>query len=252
MTYQLGIDVSKWDNRPLNFQEYNWPFIYVKCGEGFNSDRMFAAHWQAAKGHTLRGAYHYFRPSVDAKKSAGICANILMDDMGELPVALDMETTDGLPPLTVLDKAKSWLSWFEDFTGKRPLIYSGIPFLTLIGARGKDWLKHYDFWFAAYPYDNLPEAERAIKVKSLIDGQGVVFPKVDLFPPLKLNIWQFTGKAKPEFIPGYSCDKLAVDVNFARPEWLSQFGQVSPPAENKTTALFMNYGNTVAEYREAK
>lgn len=241
--YPKGIDVSKWDNSTLSFPAHNWDFIYIKVSEGLIKDVMFDAHWQACKTFIKRGAYHYFRPDVDPKQSA-LKTVEFMDDLGELPLALDLETTKGRSD--TLERAKTWLSWYEDKTGVRPIIYSGIPFLTEIGARGKSWLSNYDFWYAAYPYDNLPLDEREQKITDILRGYSVLnFPKIDLFPPMNLVIYQWTSRAKPELIAGYNGDKKAVDVNFARPEWLSKFGSV--PSKN---ILVASLGDKRAEYKE--
>lgn len=239
-TVATGIDVSKWDAQPVNWALADLAFLYAKISEGLIEDTLFRRHWETARGHTLRGAYHYFRPSIDPKKAARKMVEILGNDLGELPPALDLETTD--KRADTLERAREWCAEVQQLTGKRPIIYSGIPFLTEIGAFQKAkgaykhaWLMGADFWFAAYPYDNMAEAKREKLLTDIMTGvvELPTMPKVDLCPPLHLQIWQWTSRVKPELIRGYYLGrdgKKAVDVNYARLEWLEQFS-ISKPVE---------------------
>ncbi len=244
MRYPLGIDVSKYDAKPLDWSVADCAFMFVKCSEGIVEDRMFRQHWEAASGHTLRGAYHYFRPSIDPKKAARKLSEILGTDIGELPIALDLETTD--KRADTLERAREWCAEIQKITGKRPIIYSGIPFLTQIGAFQKSkgifkntWLNNMDLWFAAYPYDNMSEEKRDKILTDIMTGVAVMpsMPHIDLCPPFQLQIWQWTSRVRPELIKGYYVGrdgKKAVDVNLVRPEWISQF---SLPTQVSTSTI---------------
>ena len=69
-----GIDVSYWD------AGIDWPkvratgqrYVFVKATEGITyKDSTFKFNWSGAKtAGLLRGAYHFFRCNVDAKKQA--------------------------------------------------------------------------------------------------------------------------------------------------------------------------------------
>lgn len=229
----IGIDVSKYDAKPLDWLLADIAFMYVKGSEGTVEDKMFRQHWEASRGYVLRGVYHYFRPYIDPKKAARKLVEILGNDIGELPIALDLETTD--KRTDTLERAREWCAEIQKLTGKRPIIYSGIPFLTQIGAFQKakgvfknTWLMNMDLWFAAYPYDNMAEAKREKILTEIMTGVAMApsMPHIDLCPPFRLQIWQWTSRVKPELIKGYYVGrdgKKAVDVNYARPEWISQF-----------------------------
>jgi GH25 family lysozyme M1 (1,4-beta-N-acetylmuramidase) len=67
-----GIDVSTWDGDPahvrtLDWCAYTWPFVFIKASESTVPDPLFRKQWAAARTHTLRGAYHFFRPITKHK-----------------------------------------------------------------------------------------------------------------------------------------------------------------------------------------
>src|SRR5688572_28589158 len=93
MNLVKGIDVSYYDDI-VNWSLYDNDFAFIKVSEGTVIDKVFREQWRNAKGHTIRGAYHYFRPFVDPRLAAQKVAEYLDGDLGELPLALDLETTD--------------------------------------------------------------------------------------------------------------------------------------------------------------
>ena len=79
----------------------------------------------------LRGAYHFFRCNVDAKKQADYFIDYVksVKDDCELPPVLDLETNDGVNKEKIVPAAKVWLDRVEAAFGKKPIIYSGQYFL---------------------------------------------------------------------------------------------------------------------------
>lgn len=202
----------------MNWPAYNWPFAFIKASEGTVEDQLFQYHWQQAKGRTIRSAYHYFRPYIDPKQSVIKLLDYMKGDNGELPPALDVETTDGRSD--TLLRAKSWMSWYEQFTGVRPIFYSSPGFLTRTDVQADKhlWLKGYKLWLAQYPYDKmLPVSERSIKIRRIIDGVDPVKWPAAPAPFEAVTFWQWTARALPEFVPGYytgTFGKKEVDLNF--------------------------------------
>jgi len=156
-----GIDVSYWDSG------IDWPkvratgqrYVFVKATEGdFYQDPTFDDNWFGAKSTgLLRGAYHFFRCNVDAKKQADYFINYVksFNDNGDLPPVLDLESNDGQKKEKIIPAAKLWLDRVEAAFGKKPIIYSGQYFLqdylSEAGGGPPSWAKNYPLWLAQYP-----------------------------------------------------------------------------------------------------
>jgi len=156
-----GIDVSYWD------AGIDWPkvratgqrFVFVKATESITyKDPTFDDNWFGAKSAgLLRGAYHFFRCNIDAKKQADYFIDYVksFDDNGELPPVLDLETPDGQRKEKIVLAARTWLDRVEAAFGRKPIIYSGQYFLQdyLCEAGGGPpaWAKEYPLWLAQYP-----------------------------------------------------------------------------------------------------
>jgi lysozyme len=156
-----GIDVSYWDSG------IDWPkvratgqrFMFTKATEGdYYADPTFDDNWIGAKkAGLLRGAYHFFRSNVDPAKQANKFIDYVktMNDNGELPPVLDLESHDGQTKEKIISRAKIWLDLVEDAFGKKPIIYSGQYFLqdhfSVAGGGPPYWAKNYPLWLAQYP-----------------------------------------------------------------------------------------------------
>ncbi len=167
-----GIDVSYWD------AGIDWPkvratgqrYVFVKATEGITyKDQTFQANWTGAKtAGLLRGAYHFFRCNVDAKKQADYFINYVksFNDDGDLPHVLDLETNDGSTKDKIVKAAKIWLDAVEAAFGKKPIIYSGQYFLqdylSLPGGGPPDWAKDYPLWLAQYPNQYIEGAQPSL------------------------------------------------------------------------------------------
>ncbi|MBK9207640.1 MAG: LysM peptidoglycan-binding domain-containing protein [Anaerolineales bacterium] len=156
-----GIDVSYWD------AGIDWPkvratgqrFMVAKATEGITyKDPTFDDNWFGAKSAgLLRGAYHFFRCNVDARKQADYFIDYVktVKDNGELPPVLDLETHDGMRKEKIVPAVKIWLDRVESAFGKKPIIYSGQYFLqdylVVAGGGPPAWAKDYPLWLAQYP-----------------------------------------------------------------------------------------------------
>ncbi len=184
-----GIDVSYWDSG------IDWPkvratgqrYVFIKATEGdFYSDPTFDDNWLGAKkAGLLRGAYHFFRSNVDAKKQATKFINYVktMNDNGELPPVLDLETNDGQTKDKVISRAKTWLDLVEAEFGRKPIIYSGQYFLqdyfSEAGGGPPTWAKDYPLWLAQYP-------------NTYAEGSQPYLPR----GWFKWTFWQYSEKGK--------------------------------------------------------
>jgi lysozyme len=97
--YAEGIDVSHYQPN-IDWQAVaagGVSFAFIKATEGGALvDGMFESHWaQAKRAGVLRGAYHFFRPKLDAAAQARHFLAQLRDP-GELPPAVDVEVADGV------------------------------------------------------------------------------------------------------------------------------------------------------------
>ena len=175
-----GADLSKWDggadhDKTLDWTAYTWDFAFIKVSEGLVIDPLFKPQWAAARGNTIRGGYHYFHPVVDPKQAAAKTIEYMDGDLGELPLMFDLESTDGRSD--TLDRAKSYLSWYEQWTGVRPLVYSGPDFLTNILKAGSraPWLINYKLCLAEYPFDRMsPVSARDAQIHRILTEQMLI------------------------------------------------------------------------------
>ncbi|MBK9927335.1 MAG: LysM peptidoglycan-binding domain-containing protein [Anaerolineales bacterium] len=182
-----GIDVSYWDSG------IDWPkvratgqrFMVAKATEGdFYADPTFPTNWSGAKAAgLLRGAYHFFRCNVDAKKQAKKFIDYVkaVKDNGELPPVLDLESNDGQTKDKVIARAKIWLDEVENAFGRKPIIYSGQYFLqdyfSEAGGGPPKWAKDYPLWLAQYP-------------NTYVDGQKPFLPRGWFI----WTFWQYSEK----------------------------------------------------------
>ncbi len=246
MTTVPGIDVSYWD------AGIDWPkvratgqrFMFAKATEGITyKDPTFDDNWFGAKSAgLLRGAYHFFRCNVDAKKQADYFIDYVksVKDNGELPPVLDLETNDGMTKDKIVPAAKVWLDRVEAAFGKKPIIYSGQYFLqdylVVAGGGPPPWAKDYPLWLAQYP-------------NQYVEGMKPALPR----GWFNWTIWQYSDKGKVNGI------NAAVDMNlfngtleelykFAGADIPDQTPKVHTVAKNDNFESIANaYGVTVRE-----
>jgi GH25 family lysozyme M1 (1,4-beta-N-acetylmuramidase)/LysM repeat protein len=184
-----GIDVSYWNSG------IDWPkvraagqrYVFAKATEGdFYADPTFDDNWRGAKtAGLMRGAYHFFRSNVDARKQATKFIDYVksMNDNGELPPVLDLETNDGQTKEKVIARAKTWLDLVEAAFNKKPIIYSGQYFLqdffSEAGGGPPAWAKEYPLWLAQYP-------------NIYVEGSQPTLPR----GWFKWTFWQYSDKGR--------------------------------------------------------
>lgn len=181
-----GIDVSH-HQKTINWNAVKFDsidFVFMKATEGKNFlDPRFKKNWRKAyQKKFIRGAYHFYRPSVHSTVQAQHFIKTVQLASGDLPPVLDLEVTDNRPEKVIVDGVKNWLIMIEAHYGVKPIIYTN-----------RDWYKKYvkgnfegyAIWMAAY----------------------TTFPRPRLDGEKKWIFWQYTNKGEVHGISG------AVDLN---------------------------------------
>jgi len=179
----FGIDVSRYQNniewnRVADFKSgrFTVEFVFIKATEGKSyRDPAFTTNWDGARIAGIpRGAYHYFKPGVDAEAQANhFCRTVEMKS-GDLPPVLDIEEMVGEMSRNKLIKDLwTWLQIVERHFGVKPIVYTGAVFFEkyLSGTT----IEKYPLWVAHY-YERKPATFA------------------------KWKFWQFTDKASVDGI----------------------------------------------------
>lgn len=128
-----GIDVSRyqlnisWDMvKNMEDKDVKLGFAFIKATEGISlSDPKFYANWKNAKKNgIIRGAYHYFKPSVSGKDQANFFFKNVTLQEGDLPPVLDVEEVGNVNTKLFIQRIKEWLDAAELKFGVKPIIYT--------------------------------------------------------------------------------------------------------------------------------
>ncbi|HEY5984413.1 MAG TPA: GH25 family lysozyme [Anaerolineales bacterium] len=218
-----GLDVSIWQ------AEIDWKrvraagvrFALIKATEGVAyTDSTFVHNWRGAGANgILRGAYCFFHPNQDARQQAEKFVRTVREQGGEpeLPSAIDLEVTDGVPAKRIIAGVKVWLDEVEQRLGRRPLIYSGVDFLdTSFTEQGKPpaWAAAYPLWLGWFPRKYAP-------------GMAPLMPK----GWSAWRFWQYSGKGRVDGIDA------AVDLDLfnGTADELAAFAKAPAPVSVPTT-----------------
>lgn len=149
-----GVDVSHYDGN-IDWDKVKASgvvFAIIKSSEGLDRDLQFQTNWEEAKRvGIIRGAYHFFHPSIDPVSQAEFFTSIVEPlDNGDLPLSLDWETTDGLSAFANNSAAKSFLETIQDASKKTPMIYCSVDWIPDLGADPAfaayaPWIADYNF-----------------------------------------------------------------------------------------------------------
>lgn len=120
-------------------------FIFIKATEGGDHlDENFNDNfYQAREFGIIRGAYHYFKPHVPARKQAAYFLKQVHLEEGDLPPVLDVEEKGDLTVEELREVSLTWLREVEKHYGVPPIIYTNYKFK-------RDYLNTADF--DKYPY----------------------------------------------------------------------------------------------------
>ena len=152
-----GIDVSHhqgkidWERlRNARINGVPVSFVIIKATEGLSlADERFQRNFmQARRNEIVRGAYHYFKPALDARRQARFFLQTAALEPGDLPPILDVEEVGGLSTADLRKSVKTWLDIVEREYNVKPMIYTGRRFKDdyLYGEEFEGyplWLAHY-------------------------------------------------------------------------------------------------------------
>ncbi len=134
-----GVDVSDAQGMGIDWGQVaasGRAFAFIKATEGlpghFSSpQKSFAGNWsRSAQAKLVRGAYHYFRPSMDAVAQAKHFAQTVKLGPNDLGPALDCEHSDNVESPALYDPSTygpavlRYLTTVAQLTGKRPIVYA--------------------------------------------------------------------------------------------------------------------------------
>jgi lysozyme len=146
-----GIDVSKyqgvvdWDR----VKAAGVAFAFARVSDGIdNVDETFERNYVAMKeAGVRRGAYQYFRASVDPIAQANLfIAAVQRLGRPDLPLVADVETDDGQPPEVLRAQLRRWLRRVERKMHRRPMIYTPPSVGQILGPKFRRW----HLWVAHY------------------------------------------------------------------------------------------------------
>lgn len=125
-------------------------FVVIKATEGKSHlDENFNENFYQARQYGLiRGAYHFFSPSVGGRKQAEHYMHQVHLDEGDMPPILDIETAGNLTVDELQLQALAWLSLVEEQYGVPPIIYTGLKFKQKYLSDPR--FDRYPFWIAHY------------------------------------------------------------------------------------------------------
>jgi lysozyme len=149
-----GVDISHYQS-DVDFQKLKADkvqFVFVKATEGITfKDKYFKKNWEALeKEKMIRGAYHFYRPSVLAERQANEFIKTVRLKKGDLPPVLDLEKTDHRSDEIILKGVKIWLETVEAHYGVQPIIYVNQDYYKKY-IQGN--FENYPIWIAAYRWD---------------------------------------------------------------------------------------------------
>ena len=157
-----GIDISRYQGK-INWDDVKTEqiggediqFVYIKATEGVSIfDPYFIDNFRQARlNGILRGAYHYFSPSVTGLSQAQHFTKHVKLKIGDLPPVLDVEEIGNLSIASLQKEVLDWLVYVENYYGVKPIIYSGHNFKKKNLSHPK--LRDYPFWIAHYYKDEL-------------------------------------------------------------------------------------------------
>ena len=129
-----GVDVSVYQGTVdwTKVKAAGIDFAFARISDGTaNPDSTFTPNWKGMKSAgVIRGAYQFWRASVDPTAQANLVASSLKAagglEAGDLPVVMDIETADGASATTIAANMKTWLAAVKASTGLTPIIYTSV------------------------------------------------------------------------------------------------------------------------------
>ncbi|MCR5573264.1 MAG: glycoside hydrolase family 25 protein [Bacteroidaceae bacterium] len=164
-SYQVhGIDISHYQGKvdwsslsqAQNDPEFPLRFVFLKATEGGDLiDDTFQQNFQSAKDFGfVRGVYHYFIPTTDARKQAQFFINQVKLQPGDLPPVLDVEVSPKRKDQQQFTQnVKTWLDVVEAYYGVKPILYASYKFREKY--LNDTIFNRYPYWIAHYYVDSV-------------------------------------------------------------------------------------------------
>jgi lysozyme len=168
-------------------------FAFIKATDGASIiDEQFKANWPGSKeAGLLRGAYHYFRNSVDPIAQAELfikTVGLMGPGWGELPLVIDLEDTSRPPAKTSVEQqARKFCDFVAAETSGDPvMVYTNYSW-GLSNLKDPSWMQ-FPLWIAGYtrtvpsvPNPWLPGMQKVWQVEASPYGAyyGASSPKID-------------------------------------------------------------------------
>jgi|GEM_PF-1336650 len=164
MSNAIGPDVSFYQNAIETPEGINFvtmrslaEYVIIRAGQNLWIDRDLKANWRDAKSAGLpRGSYWFYDSRADPKRQAELWVQALGNDLGELPMFLDLEENyKGL--------YTGWKNWYvclerlKVLVGKKEIgIYTGYYYWrdhapnALTQPKNLEYFHQYPLWMANY------------------------------------------------------------------------------------------------------
>ena len=142
--FQQGLDVSDFDGTVdwIRVKQAGYTFAFAKATEGETwKAATFPRNWRQMEGvGIIRGAYHFFRPTIDAKAQAKHFLDYVnsVDPIGvnDLPPVIDLEhypasveqQWNSLSKPERVQRVKKWIDVIESEINRKPIIYTSYGF----------------------------------------------------------------------------------------------------------------------------
>lgn len=162
---QQGLDVSDFDGTVdwIRVKQAGYTFAFAKATEGETwKAATFPHNWRQMEGvGIIRGAYHFFRPTIDAKAQAKHFLDYVnsVDPIGvnDLPPVIDLEhypasveqQWNSLSKPERVQRVKKWIDVIESEINRKPIIYTSYGFWNG-WMRGVRDFSGYPLWVAHY------------------------------------------------------------------------------------------------------
>lgn len=159
MATTLGIDCSVWQDNDSTPQMMDFAkskaagakFVFIKASQGGALDGDYVNNWLHAEGVLPRGAYHFYDWRVSYSVQINLFCQIVENDPGELPPALDYESRINVPiRATAAGIALRFLKDVEQRTGRTPLLYTSPGFWGEFGLPANTDFAKFPLWVANY------------------------------------------------------------------------------------------------------
>jgi GH25 family lysozyme M1 (1,4-beta-N-acetylmuramidase) len=170
--FEPGIDVSDHDQfvnwHQVRSAGYTYAFAKATEGKSWRAE-TFPRNWRQMEGAgIIRGAYHFFRPSVDPKAQArnflDYVASVEPIQPEDLPPALDLEhfpnsvrrEWEQISKIERVERVRTWIDIVETEINRKPIIYTSFGFWDEFMSGVRDF-SSYPLWVAHYTNNPKPK-----------------------------------------------------------------------------------------------